>query len=376
MFFEMKQMPRETIGFFIDNGKASGMTKRKEHLVRALRRGLPRLAALLCCAVSVSAAFFVMDKKFRIVTVTDTDSQQVQHVYAGTSDEAVLLEAADCTLGQHDAAVLAARSDGGVQLNILRAFNVSIEADGADGGIKMSHGTVAQALEKAGVVLSGDDYTEPSLDSLVQEGMQEIVVHRVTYEERTQTEPVPFETEYVVEGDPETSRYEHDILRSEGADGEQLVTIRDRYVDGVYEKSEVVNTEITVEPTPQVYAKVYNNIVSPLEAPEGITVNSEHVPSEYSTVYTMKATGYYSPRGKGASGLGLYYGTFAVDPTLIPYGTKVYIVSTDGKFVYGWAIATDTGGFIHSNRMQVDLFYETYEESAANGVKEVYVYVP
>lgn len=376
MFFEMKQMPRETIGFFIDNGKASGMTKRKEHLVRALRRGLPRLAALLCCAVSVSAAFFVMDKKFRIVTVTDTDSQQVQHVYAGTSDEAVLLEAADCTLGQHDAAVLAARSDGGVQLNILRAFNVSIEADGADGGIKMSHGTVAQALEKAGVVLSGDDYTEPSLDSLVQEGMQEIVVHRVTYEERTQTEPVPFETKYVVEGDPETSRYEHDILRSEGADGEQLVTIRDRYVDGVYEKSEVVNTEITVEPTPQVYAKVYNNIVSPLEAPEGITVNSEHVPSEYSTVYTMKATGYYSPRGKGASGLGLYYGTFAVDPTLIPYGTKVYIVSTDGKFVYGWAIATDTGGFIHSNRMQVDLFYETYEESAANGVKEVYVYVP
>ena len=372
----MKQMPRETIGFFIDNGKASGMTKRKEHLVRALRRGLPRLAALLCCAVSVSAAFFVMDKKFRIVTVTDTDSQQVQHVYAGTSDEAVLLEAADCTLGQHDAAVLAARSDGGVQLNILRAFNVSIEADGADGGIKMSHGTVAQALEKAGVVLSGDDYTEPSLDSLVQEGMQEIVVHRVTYEERTQTEPVPFETEYAVEGDPETSRYEHDILRSEGADGEQLVTIRDRYVDGVYEKSEVVNTEITVEPTPQVYAKVYNNIVSPLEAPEGITVNSEHVPSEYSTVYTMKATGYYSPRGKGASGLGLYYGTFAVDPTLIPYGTKVYIVSTDGKFVYGWAIATDTGGFIHSNRMQVDLFYETYEESAANGVKEVYVYVP
>ena len=101
-----------------------------------------------------------------------------------------------------------------------------------------------------------------------------------------------------------------------------------------------------------------------------------NVPSSYSTVYTMKATGYYSPRGRGASGLGLYYGTFAVDPTLIPYGTKVYIVSTDGRFVYGWAIATDTGAFIHQNRMQVDLFYETYAESAANGVKQVYVYVP
>ena len=372
----MKQKPKNHVCFFNDNGKASGMTKRKEHLVLALRRMMPRLAALACCAVSVSAAFFVMDQKFRIVTVTDTDSPQVQHVYAGTSDEEILLEAADCSLGQHDAAVLAARSDGDVELNILRAFNVSIEADGDDDGVQVAYGTVAQALEKAGVVLSGDDYTEPALDTLVQEGMQEIVVHRVTYEERTQTEPVPFETEYVVEGDPESSRYEHDILRSEGVDGEQVVTLRDRYVDGVYERSEVVNTEVTVPPVPRVYAKVYNNIVSPLEAPEGITVDSNHVPSEYSQVYTMKATGYYSPRGKGASGLGLYYGTFAVDPTLIPYGTKVYIVSTDGKFVYGWAIATDTGGFIHSNRMQVDLFYETYEESAANGVKEVYVYVP
>ena len=77
-----------------------------------------------------------------------------------------------------------------------------------------------------------------------------------------------------------------------------------------------------------------------------------------------------------ACGLGLYYGTFACDPTLIPYGTKVYITSADGKFVYGWAIATDTGAFVQSNRMQVDLFYETYAESVANGVKYVNVYVP
>ena len=26
-----------------------------------------------------------------------------------------------------------------------------------------------------------------------------------------------------------------------------------------------------------------------------------------------------------------------------PYGTKLYITSTDGKFVYGYAVATDTG---------------------------------
>jgi len=60
-------------------------------------------------------------------------------------------------------------------------------------------------------------------------------------------------------------------------------------------------------------------------------------------VLTGKATGYYSKTGKGSSGLGLGYGTVAVDPDVIPYGTKLYITSTDGKFVYGYAVATDTG---------------------------------
>ena len=114
--------------------------------------------------------------------------------------------------------------------------------------------------------------------------------------------------------------------------------------------------------------------VSNVSAPAGVTV-SNGVPSGYSRVWTTSATGYYSARGKGASGLGLYYGTFAVDPNVIPYGTKVYIASPDGKFVYGWAIATDTGTAVTDGRVGVDLFYETYKESALNWKNEVNVYI-
>ncbi len=39
---------------------------------------------------------------------------------------------------------------------------------------------------------------------------------------------------------------------------------------------------------------------------------------------------------------------FCVRPDAHSYGTKVYITSADGKFVYGWAIATDTGAFVQS----------------------------
>ena len=63
---------------------------------------------------------------------------------------------------------------------------------------------------------------------------------------------------------------------------------------------------------------------------------------------------------RGASGLGLYCGTVAVNPALIPYGTKLYIASTDGRFVYGYAIATDTGTSLLNGSCLVDLYYDTY----------------
>ena len=76
-----------------------------------------------------------------------------------------------------------------------------------------------------------------------------------------------------------------------------------------------------------------------------------------------------------SSGLGLHYGTVAVNPNVIPYGTKMYITSPDGKFVYGWAIATDTGTAMMEGTVGVDLFYETYLESSLNWKNEVNIYI-
>ena len=69
------------------------------------------------------------------------------------------------------------------------------------------------------------------------------------------------------------------------------------------------------------------------------------------------------------------YGTVAVDPSVIPYGTLLYITSTDGSFVYGYAVATDTGIAVQKGQILVDLFYETYAESVINGAIQVNVYV-
>lgn len=91
----------------------------------------------------------------------------------------------------------------------------------------------------------------------------------------------------------------------------------------------------------------------------------------------QKATGYSAGENSyGSSGGYCYYGTIAVNPKEYPYGTKLYIRSSDGSFVYGYALASDTGGFISGEvGVDVDLFYETYRESALNSLRTVDIYV-
>ena len=191
------------------------------------------------------------------------------------------------------------------------------------------------------------------------------------YTDRVETQAIPYDTEYVY-----TSLYFRNTGRAttvrHGAEGQQTITTRDRYVDGELENSVVTDVTTTVEPTDHVL-KTYGAgaPVSPLTGPDGTT----NAPASYSKVLTGKATGYYSKSGKGSSGLGLGYGTVAVDPDVIPYGTLLYITSTDGSFVYGYAVATDTGIAVQDGRILVDLFYETYAESVINGAINVNVYV-
>ena len=59
----------------------------------------------------------------------------------------------------------------------------------------------------------------------------------------------------------------------------------------------------------------------------------------------------------------------------MPYGTLLYITSTDGKFVYGYAYAADTGTAMQTGHAFVDLYYETYDESLKSAVISVNVYV-
>ena len=329
----------------------------------------PRVLAFCVMVVCLVATLSVTAANLRLTYVTDSNGAR-QVLLTAETDPAQVMNLSGIQSEEGDHVYYTAFSGNLATLSIERAFSVSIQADGETYPVKMVYGTVADALERAGITLEGEDYTEPALDQKVAAGTK-IVVHRVDYQDRVETQAIPYDTEYVY-----TSLYFRNTGRTttvqHGTEGRQTVTTRERYVDGELENSIVVDSTTTVEPTNHV-VKTYaaGAPVSPLTGADGTT----NAPTSYKKVLTGKATGYYSKSGKGSSGLGLGYGTVAVDPDVIPYGTKLYITSTDGKFVYGYAIATDTGIAVQNGEILVDLFYETYAESVLNGAIQVNVYV-
>ena len=58
---------------------------------------------------------------------------------------------------------------------------------------------------------------------------------------------------------------------------------------------------------------------------------------------------------------------------MIPYGTKMYIVSDDGKWIYGVATAEDCGGAI--NGYIIDLYFDDYDTCIQFGRRNCTVYV-
>jgi len=94
----------------------------------------------------------------------------------------------------------------------------------------------------------------------------------------------------------------------------------------------------------------------------------------YSGVRSMTATAYTTGHGgvgtRTASGTAVHVGSVAVDKSVIPLGTRMYIVA-GGNVVYGLAVAEDTG--VKGNK--IDLYYDTYDECIQFGRRSCTVYI-
>ena len=117
--------------------------------------------------------------------------------------------------------------------------------------------------------------------------------------------------------------------------------------------------------------KINAEIAASVAIEENIVETSYDEGVDYVAVMSMEATAYLPGDGDGygitATGIPATYGVAAVDPAVIPLGSRLYIPG------YGEAIAADTGGAIYGYR--IDLCMESYSEAMNFGRRNVTVYV-
>ena len=121
------------------------------------------------------------------------------------------------------------------------------------------------------------------------------------------------------------------------------------------------------------------------ETAPGVITTAEGEVLEYTDVIQVEATAYcacYKCCGKYPSnkyygitktGTRAKVGTIAVDPKIIPLGTKMYIEGLNGAKNYGVGKAEDIGGAIKG--MIIDLYFDTHEETIQWGRQQVKVYI-
>ena len=216
----------------------------------------------------------------------------------------------------------------GLAASLTRSRELTIQTHAGDVLVRTAAPTVGEALESAGFSLQGLDYCLPSPgDAIPANGKIRLV--RVTEEVLVEQSNIPFETQY----QPNASiNLDSQAVIQAGEYGLKAERVRVRYEDGE-EITRTVDTEwVARQPQPQIIG-YGTNVVMYITTVDGRTIKYWRVLSMYATSYHPAGVG-----GTTASGLPLQKGVAAVDTSIIPFYTHMYIPG------YGEVIAADIGG--------------------------------
>ena len=236
----------------------------------------------------------------------------------------------------------------GMKIKIDHATNFKITADGKTRKYRTLANTVSEALKDKNVKVGRNDIVEPGLDELLTKDMK-IVIKRVKIKEETKEEKIEFKT--VTKDDSSLDEGTTKVV-TEGVEGKAKVTYKVTYVDGV----ESSRSEISRETLTAAVDKVVAN---------GTRINFDG--QSYSRKLVVKAYAYHTGGGWTAMSTPARVGEIAVDPSVIPLGSEVYIEGVGARR------AEDTGGDIIGNT--IDIYMGSEAECESWGVRYVTIYI-
>lgn len=315
--------------------------------------------------------------------ITDGANVTVHQSYSSDPDE--VLQEVGITLSDEDT-YTTTYQDGVNNITIQRMQMVTVNHHGNRISIGTYGESVSELLGQLDIELGENDIVSYQMESLTFDGMLIDIVQRET-EVFEYDSIVPFETNYYE--DPDLPEGE-EIVLTEGVNGVVHYKMQVVRENGVEVSRTVLSQTVRVEAVNALIirgAKAEDYVqpsgseckVRSSDAPR-YTISDNVITTSNGNNYTftgtmqVSATAYSCDGRKGVcySGTLARVGAIAVDPKVIPLGTKMYIVSNDGQYVYGYCVAEDIGGGIKGNR--VDLYFDTEAECVRFGVRKCTVY--
>ena len=297
----------------------------------------------------------------------------------------------------------------GFYLSVGTPFTLTVNKDGESKCDSFLCTSLEIALERMDCLPTVSYTVDLPLDTVLTEDTTVNVGYNYVMQESV-FEEIPYETVYTdtdslyegeekvaVEGENGLSKKEYKVSYRDGAEisrelvSEQTVTqpVTQEIQRGVKQKSAV---SVSAAPAKSESSsssaavsdcssgitsssEVNDRLVSPLSVGSTIEVDENGRPLNYSKCITAVATAYCPEDGNTtAIGEPAQLGYIAVNPRQIPYGTIMYIRSSDGSYIYGVAKAADTGGFISNSTVKVDLFFWNRSSAYDFGRRNVEIY--
>lgn len=335
-------------------------------------RGYRHLAVIAIILTGITVFTLVL---YDMVTKKVDIAVDGKEISVNTSKKTVseVLKEKNISLGKSDDISIPLDSplEDNMKIEITRAVPIAINYGGNILEVYTTENTVKDLLDSLDLDYE-QNKIECSLSDRIYSGT-EINIIKVDEEIEIINESIPYET--VTKNNVKLDKGKL-ITVQDGQEGVKEIKIKKVYENGKLQTTEVVEERIAKEPINKIVEKGTKEVDFTIATRGTFAGKKEMI---------MVATAYdlsYESTGKRpgdkwygitASGTKARPGVVAVDPKVIPLGTKLYIESLDGTPDYGYAIAEDTGGAIKGNK--IDLFMEDAKEVKAFGRRKVKVYI-
>ncbi|MDD3839732.1 MAG: ubiquitin-like domain-containing protein [Clostridia bacterium] len=317
--------------------------------------------------VTLISAFIIITLKNAKKEVEVVDNGQSIQVTTTEKTVEDLIGSLDIELKPGDRVVpsMSTELEDSTRVQIIRAKEVEITADGETFKIYSTEDTVSETLKQANVELSDMDKVNMALDARVYNGCN-IQVVRVTQEELKDHESIGYKV--VVKKNTSMDKGDTKVIQK-GEEGKLERRYLVTYEDGVAVDRELISEQVVAKPVDRI---VEEGTIETFYTSRGEKVRYDRSITMVATAYTAgkESTGKSSGDsgyGRTSTGMRVRHGVVAVDPRVIRLGTRLYISG------YGFAIAADTGGAIKGNR--IDLYMDSLSKARSFGRKKVEVYI-